>query len=177
MDGFVNDVTGQDLLKKLLYTPTCNICGIKSGYIDQGSKTVLPAYAMAKLDFRLVPNMTREKVLELLRKHLDKHGFTDVEIVPMSGQPAYRTDPNNPLAKAAIEASAETYQIPPAIYPNSSGTMGVYYFCHDTGIPCVMYGVANEFSQVHAPNENIYVEDFFLGIKMTASVIDKFSKA
>lgn len=177
MDGFVNGVTGTELLKKLIYAPTCNICGIKSGYIDQGSKTVLPAYAMAKLDFRLVPNMTRERVVELLRKHLDKHGFTDVEIVSMPGAPAYRTNLDNPLVKAAIAASEETYQIPPAIYPNSSGTMGVYYFCHETGIPCVMYGVANEFSQVHAPNENIYVEDFLLGIKMTANVIDKFSKA
>lgn len=177
MDGFVNNVTGQALLKKLLYTPTCNICGMKGGYIDEGSKTVLPAYAMAKLDFRLVPNMTRERVVELLRKHLDKHGFMDVEIVSMPGQPAYRTDLENPLVKAAIAASAEVYQIPPAIYPTSSGTMGVYHFCHDTGIPCVMYGVANEFSQVHAPNENIYVEDFFLGIKMSASVIDRFSQA
>lgn len=177
MDGFVNGVTGTELLKKLLYTPTCNICGIKGGYIDQGSKTVLPAYAMAKVDFRLVPNMTRERVLDLLRKHLDKHGFTDVEIVDMPGQPAYRTNLDNPLVKAAIASSEEVYGIPPAIYPNSSGTMGVYHFCHDTGIPCVMYGVANEFSQVHAPNENIYVEDFFLGIKMSATVIDKFSKA
>lgn len=177
MDSFVNNVTGRELLKKLLYTPTCNICGIKSGYIEPGSKTVLPAYAMAKLDFRLVPNMTRERVVELLRKHLDKHGFTDVEIISMPGAPAYRTDPDNPLAKAAIAASEETYHIPPAIYPNSSGTMGVYHFCHATGLSCVMYGVANEFSQVHAPNENIYVEDFILGIKMTASVIDKFSKA
>lgn len=176
MKNFVNNVTGKELLKQLLYTPTCNICGIKSGYIEEGSKTVLPAYAIAKLDFRLVPNMTREEVIDLLRKHLDKHGFSDVEIVAMPGQPAYRTNVDNPLVEAAISASEEVYEIPPAVYPTSSGTMGVYQFCNHTGIPCVMYGVANEFSQVHAPNENIYVEDFILGIKMSASVIDKFSK-
>jgi len=175
MKGFINEVTGEELLKKYLYTPTCNICGIKGGYIEEGIKTVLPSYATAKLDFRLVPNMECKKIVKLLRKHLDKHGFSDVEIITMSGQPTFRSDYNNPLVNAAISASTEVYKFPPVIYPTDSGTMGVYQFCHGTEIPCVMYGVSNRFSQIHAPNENIFVEDYILGIKMTAALMDKFS--
>lgn len=176
MKGFINNVTGEQLVEKYLYTPTCNICGIKGGYVEKGSKTVLPAYAIAKLDFRLVPEMKGEQIIKLLRKHLDKHGFSDVEIITISSQPTYRTNYDNPLVNAAIAASKEVYRFPPVVYPTDPGTMGAYHFCNDTGIPCVMYGVSNMFSQIHAPNENIYVEDYILGIKMSASVIDKFAR-
>jgi len=177
MDEFVNGITGEALKRKLITQPTCNICGIQAGYVDKGSKTVLPSYAFAKVDFRLVPNMTGERVVELLRKHLDKHGFQDVEIVDLHGQPPYRSEGDSDLAKAAIEAATEVYGMPPAVYPNNPGTMGVYQFCHVTGSPAVMYGVGNNFSQVHAPNENIFVEDYFLSMKMSALVLNKFGKA
>jgi acetylornithine deacetylase/succinyl-diaminopimelate desuccinylase-like protein len=56
--AFINNLSGLDLLKKYLYEPTCTICGLYSGYIGQGSKTVLPNHAFAKIDFRLVPDLS-----------------------------------------------------------------------------------------------------------------------
>src|SRR3990172_5811626 len=66
--------------------PTCTICGLTAGYQGAGSKTVLPAKASAKVDFRLVPNQTPEEVLKNLRAHLDAEGFQDVQITHLGGE-------------------------------------------------------------------------------------------
>ena len=65
--AFINDVDNREALKRFLYSPTCTICGLRSGFIEEGQKTVLPSEASVKLDFRLVPNLTPALVLELLR--------------------------------------------------------------------------------------------------------------
>ncbi len=77
---FINDLHGVELLHRFFYEPTCTICSIYSGYIGEGSKTVLPNHAFAKIEFRLVPNLTPDLVLDLLRNDLDRHGFGDIEI-------------------------------------------------------------------------------------------------
>ena len=76
---------------------TANISGLFSGYIYEGSKTVLPSKAMAKLDFRLVPDMMPQKQFQLLREHLDNNGFKDVQVKYLSGEPACRIPVNNNL--------------------------------------------------------------------------------
>ncbi len=176
LKSFINDLTGLKLKEKFLYEPTCNICGIESGYIGEGSKTVLPSFAKAKIDFRLVYNQKPEEVLELLRKHLDKHGFEDIEIVYMSGKNPYRTDPNSLLAKTVIQNVERVYNLPPVVYRNLAGTTGMYDICEKTNIPAVLFGVGDDNSQIHAPNENVNIRDYIDGIKLTATVIHEFAK-
>ena len=86
IERFINDEHGLDVLKRFYYGPTVTICGINAGYTGEGMKTVLPNYAFAKIDCRLVPNLTPELCIALLRAHLDRRGFTDVEVVPLSGE-------------------------------------------------------------------------------------------
>jgi len=76
----VRNPKSQDVVEQLLFLPTCNIAGITTGYQGPGSKTVLPAQATAKLDFRLIPNQDPDDVLALLRKHLDRNGFEKLDI-------------------------------------------------------------------------------------------------
>src|SRR5205807_4408266 len=83
---FIRGLTGTPLKLKHFFEPTCTICGLTSGYAGPGSKTVLPAVASAKLDFRLVPDLDPDLVARLLRAHLDKRGFRDVEVTPMHGE-------------------------------------------------------------------------------------------
>ncbi|MDR0655901.1 MAG: M20/M25/M40 family metallo-hydrolase [Treponema sp.] len=173
--SFINNLTGIDLLEKLLYEPTCNIAGIHSGYTGQGSKTVLPCTASVKMDIRLIPQQDPEEIAELVRKHLRKHGFEDIEVVQLSGMHPFRTNPDNPLAQTAFACAEEVYGIKPAIYRNAPGTTAMYRFCHKQNLPVLMFGVSNEASQNHAPNENIYVEDYFQGIKMITAVLKKFA--
>lgn len=174
---FLGGLSGYDLKARLLYEPTANICGIVSGYTAPGSKTIVPALASAKLDFRLVPHMRAEKVAVLLRRHLDKHGFSDIEIELLSGKPPYRTDPADPLVKSVISCAEAVYGCYPAVYRNMSGTTSMYDFCTAIGAPAVLVGVANEDSRAHAPNENIFVEDYISGIKLIAAVLGEYARS
>jgi acetylornithine deacetylase/succinyl-diaminopimelate desuccinylase-like protein len=77
---------GRAQRRHYLFDPTCAICGISSGYQGPGGKTVVPAAAFAKIDFRLVPDQDPDDVLGLLRQHLQVQGFGDVEVVKVEGE-------------------------------------------------------------------------------------------
>lgn len=173
---FINGLTGQDLHLKDYFQPTCTISGLLSGYTGKGQKTVLPSQAMAKIDMRLVANQNPHDVYELLRKHLDANGFTDIESELIgAGYPA-RTSLEAPIAKVVAETYEHVYGEAPAIYPTSAGSGPWYQLCDAFGIDACTAGVGHGRSQAHAPNENIYVEDFFLGIKHIVAIMDGFGK-
>src|SRR5215207_3402879 len=93
---FIKGLTdGTDLKMEEVFTPTCTICGLTSGYQGPGSKTVQPASASAKVDFRLVLGQMPEDIVKKLRAHLDAEGFSDVKINFLGGEPAARTDPDD----------------------------------------------------------------------------------
>ncbi|MCM3240382.1 M20/M25/M40 family metallo-hydrolase [Heyndrickxia oleronia] len=171
---FLKNVTGDALKESLTADPTCTICGIESGYIGEGSKTVLPSIARVKLDFRLVPNQSPEKIAQLLRNHLDKHGFNDIEIKQAHGLHPFNTDPNHPFVNTVLKSMDEVYQEPPVILRNLAGSSPMYKMLKNTNIPAVQIGVANLQSNYHAPNENIFIDDYIQGIKVTAAVINNF---
>ncbi|HSN96601.1 MAG TPA: M20/M25/M40 family metallo-hydrolase, partial [Nitrososphaeraceae archaeon] len=95
IEKFVNNNTGVEIRKALVGHPTCNIAGILSGYTGEGAKTVLPAEAIAKVDFRLVPNMIPEKQFERIIKHLRINGFGEKDIIVkfIHGEAAARVSP------------------------------------------------------------------------------------
>lgn len=175
INSFINNLEGTELKEKYLYQPTCNIAGFETGYTGEGAKTVLPSYAFCKMDLRLVEGQDAEKTVDLIRKHLDKRGFTDIEVVMLSGKNPYRTDASSAIVKASLESAEEIYGMKPSIYRNAAGTTAMGTFCGPTGIPAVSFGIDHAESNIHAPNENIYLEDYINGIKMTALVINKFS--
>jgi len=175
--AFVNDLTGIELLKKYLYEPTCTICGLYSGYIGEGSKTVLPNHAFAKIDFRLVPNLTPDLVVDLVKKHLARRGFDDIEIVlTETGEEVARSPLDAPIVRAAIEAMKAVYPNAPVIYPTMAGSGPMYPLCQQLGIPAVGAGCGWHDSRGHAPNENIRIADYFEGISFLRELIDRFAK-
>ena len=176
LDGFINNLTGLPLLQKLYFEPTANIAGIKAGYIGEGAKTVLPGSAMVKMDFRLVPDQDPEEILALLRAHLDRHGFTDVEVVRISGEKPFRANAESPFIQTVVECAEPVYGMKPEVLVSSSGTTAMYQFCHAAGLDAVMFGAGNEGSNIHAPNENIILEDYINAIKMAATVMKRFAE-
>jgi acetylornithine deacetylase/succinyl-diaminopimelate desuccinylase-like protein len=171
---FVGALSGLDLLAALFYQPTCTICGLASGYTGDGAKTVLPNRATAKVDFRLVPDLTPELVLALLRDHLDRRGFQDVEIAFLNGLRPARSPVDAAFVRACEAAAGETYGQAPIVYPNSPGSGPLDLLCK--GIPAVMAGVSHPDARLHAPNENIYVEDYFEGIRFVGALIERFAE-
>ena len=98
---------GAEARRHWLFDPTCTISGLTSGYQGPGSKTVLPAEASAKVDFRLVPDQEPAEIIRLLRRHLDEQGFSDVEVVEIEGEGerASRTDPDAPIVGVVADVS------------------------------------------------------------------------
>lgn len=175
LNQFNQGLTGEELKTALIASPTCTICGLESGYTGEGAKTVLPSVAMVKLDFRLVPDQKPERIHELLRAHLDRHGFSDIEIRPANHLTPFNTKSDHPFVDTVLKSVSETYQEKPIIYRNLAGSSPMYNLLKGTDIPAVQVGVANTQSRFHAPNENIFIDDYFQGIKLTGSVIKNFS--
>ncbi|MDT5121527.1 MAG: hypothetical protein QOC96_1009 [Acidobacteriota bacterium] len=171
--GWVRGMRGATLVKEHIFGPTCTICGIQTGHTEAGPKTVLPSYAMARLDFRLVPDLTPQLVVELLRKHLDVRGFKDVEIIELGSAPVIKSSRESLVARAAIESAPEVYGEPPVVYPldPASGPVGVVCGATDPPMPVVSFGTSYAASNPHGPDENIRLEDFLQSVKFFGRVI------
>ena len=176
IDGYINGASGKEMLRRLYYEPTANIAGFCSGYVEKGVKTVIPAYAFVKMDFRLVPDQDPEKIVQQLREHLDRNGFDDVSIIVHSAQPAYRTDPDSPFAKAVKTALLGLFG-KVSIHNSDSGTTPMRIFCEKQHIPSALFGgTSAATSNIHAPDEHISVKTYIEEIKMMAAVMEELSK-
>jgi len=169
-------IDGVDLRIAEVFEPTCTICGLTSGYQGMGSKTVQPARASAKVDFRLVPDQRPDEIAKLLRKHLDAEGFSDVQIDYLGGENPARTDPDDPFIKLVVESSKEIYGVPMEIVPMVGGSGPSYPFIHDLKLPVATAGLGYPDTRAHAPNENIRIDLYLQHAKHMTRVIEKFSK-
>lgn len=163
-----------EALKARRFEPTANIAGLTSGYQGPGSKTIVPNEARAKLDFRLPPHMRADQAREKLRRHLDKHGFSHIEIetrgeVP---EPPYKISVKEDISQAVIAAATEVFGKPPTV----AGVSAEGTILKHVWIPCVLTGFAQPDCNLHAPNENIHLGHFIRGIKYAAAIMDKFGK-
>src|SRR5882672_10236124 len=171
--GWVRSMKGTALVKEHIFGPTCTICGIQTGHTEAGAKTVLPSTAMARLDFRLVPDLTPKLVLRLLRAHLDVRGFKDIEIIELGSAPLAKSAANSVVARAATESALEVYGLPPIVYPMdpSSGPVGAVCGVSNPPAPVASFGVSYAGSNPHGPDEHIRLDDFLQSIKFIGRVI------
>lgn len=177
LKGFLKGMTGgPELRREEVFVPTCTICGLTAGYQGPGSKTVLPAQASAKVDFRLVPDQTPQEILEKLRKHLDAEGFSDVEVTYLGGEAPGRTDPAHPFVKLTLDAARDAYGKEPIVMPMIGGSGPNHVFLDTLKAPIVTAGVGYPGSQAHAPNENMVIENFVDGVKHTARIVEMFGR-
>lgn len=176
LESYLLDLYGLELRKRSLFSPTANICGFKAGYIGEGQKTVLPARALAKMDFRLVPDQDPNDILDKLQNHLNDQGFGDIEVRVVSLDYPVKTPVGLPMVSAAKQAALEVYGKPPVISPTQGGSGPMYPFKKYLGLPMIGLGVGYWNSSNHAPNENIRLEDYKAGIKMVVQFIDNLAK-
>ncbi|HET8647216.1 MAG TPA: M20/M25/M40 family metallo-hydrolase [Vicinamibacteria bacterium] len=154
---WAHDLPWRAALERFWFAPTVNIEGLVAGYTGPGGKTVLPHRAVAKLDLRLVPDMTFDGAVAALKAHLGKRGFGDIEVNPSGGY-----DPTSTAADAGvIRAQLAVYRragLDPILVPRSAGSYPGYVF---TGEPLKLaaahFGLGHG-SGAHAPDE-YYVID------------------
>jgi acetylornithine deacetylase/succinyl-diaminopimelate desuccinylase-like protein len=167
---------GLDLRVEEVFSPTCTICGLTSGYQGPGSKTVQPAHASAKVDFRLVPDQDPDDILKKLRAHLDSQGFADVLITDLGGDAPARTDPDDPFIQLVAGTAEDVYEMPMQLVPLIGGSGPSHPFVHDLGLPVAMAGLGYPDSRAHAPNENIRIDLYLKHARHMARVIKEFAK-
>ncbi|HET8719850.1 MAG TPA: M20/M25/M40 family metallo-hydrolase [Candidatus Nitrosotenuis sp.] len=172
---FVNGKKGLAIKKALAGEPTCNIAGFVSGYIMEGAKTVLPSQALAKVDFRLVPNMDPKKQFRRLTSHLRQKGFSDVDVKMFHGEAAARTDPNDPFVSNVRDAANKAFG-KSVMNVSNAGTGPMHSFVKVLKAPCISVGSTYVFSRIHSPNEFARIDLLKKTTKCMCLIIDNFSK-
>jgi len=157
VERWVRDVKWVDALEMLESQPTINIEGLVGGYTGPGGKTVLPHRAVAKIDMRLVPDMTAADTLAKLKAHLAKHGFADIEVNMSGGYDPTQTDMNSRL----IQTQLATYRklgVDPVLWPRGAGSWPGYVFTSPPlSLPAGHFGMGHG-TGAHAPDEYYLIE-------------------
>jgi acetylornithine deacetylase/succinyl-diaminopimelate desuccinylase-like protein len=176
IESFLKGVRGLDYRLRHLFEPTCNIDGLDSGYQGPGTKTVLPARAVAKIDFRLVPDQDPDGVLDKVRRHLRDRGYGDVEVRRLSAERPARTPIDHPFVGLVCRAAREVYGQEPVLMPSMAGTGPLYPFANTLGLPTADVGVGYPEARIHAPDENIRLADFLRSAKHIAVIMERFAQ-
>ena len=174
VEEFVRGATGGEI-ERAVFEPTCNIQGFESGYYGAGMKTVIPARALAKVDFRLVPDQDPDDIFAKLRAHLDREGFSDVEVQRIGAMWPAKSSPDNPLVALTNRTAEEVYGKPALVTPLVGGSSPVYAFAGPLNIPVVTAGIGYIGSRTHSPDEHIRFSDFLAGTRHIARIMDGFA--
>ena len=170
------DLADADIHRVQSLEPTCNIAGLLGGYTGEGTKTVIPAEAMARIEMRLVPDQEPERIAALLREHLDHQGFDDIEVRYLGGAFPSRTNIENALNEAIADASRRVYGKEAIFEPHQAGSTPQWVIARHLGIPCSATGVGYVTCMSHAPDENIRLDHLIEGAKYMAAIMLRFSE-
>ena len=169
---------GYSSAERLWARPTAEVNGIAGGYQGEGSKTVLPAEAMAKFSFRLVPDQDPKDIMKKVQAHLEKHtpeGVTVEVEVGHDGKPFY-ADPNSENGKAGQAALKAAFGKEPVLIREGGSIPIIQDMKEIFGVEALMLGLALPDCQIHAPNENYYVENFEAGIRLNRALLRELGK-
>ena len=164
--------------ERLWARPTAEVNGIGGGYQGEGSKTVIPAEAFAKLSFRLVPDQSPKDIMEKVQRHLESQCPSGVEVevrVGHDGKP-YVTDPNSKFGLAAQAALRSSFNAEPVLIREGGSIPIVQTFREILGVDTLLLGLALSDAQIHAPNENFPIENFEAGIRLNQFLLKELAK-
>ena len=169
---------GYGTLERLWIRPTCDVNGLLSGYTEEGAKTVLPARAMAKVSFRLVPDQDPARVGELFRAHVAAHTPPGVEIrvSELHGGRPWRGRAGGAVFQAAERALERAFGTAPVHVGEGGSIPIVVEFEEILGAPAVLVGFALPGANMHAPNEWFPLENFEKGIRTLAYLFEELSR-
>ncbi len=173
--AFVGGRTGTDAQASTMFDPTCNISGVWSGWNGPGMKTVIPAVARAKVDMRLIPDQHPDRILLCLRRHLDAHGFEDVEISVLADESPWWTSVAHPLARAAAAACEDVLGREALRIISSMSTAPMFQVCAEHRLPAVGIGCVHPDNRAHAPDENIGLALMTQGTKVFGRFLARFA--
>ncbi|MBP6773827.1 MAG: M20/M25/M40 family metallo-hydrolase, partial [Gemmatimonadaceae bacterium] len=169
---------GYTTLERLWTRPTCEVNGLLSGYTGEGAKTVLPAISMAKVSFRLVPDQDPDTIVQLVTDHVARVAPAGVTatVTAMHGGRPWRADLKGPIIEAGKRALAAAFGRDPVITGEGGSIPVVGDFERILGAPVLLMGFGLPGENAHAPNEWISAENYRLGTRAAAVLIDEYAK-
>jgi acetylornithine deacetylase/succinyl-diaminopimelate desuccinylase-like protein len=170
---------GFTTLERLWTRPTCEINGLLSGYTGEGAKTVLPAVAMAKVSFRLVPDQNPDTIAQLVIAHVNRvtPAGVKVTITALHGGKPWRAELKGPIIDAGRRALHAAFGREPVITGEGGSIPVVGDFERILGAPVLLMGFGLPGENAHAPNEWISEENFRLGTRAAATLLDEYARA
>ncbi len=175
---FLTGVKGPDALERLLFQPTCNITGMLTGYVGEFRKSILPARAFVKMDFRLVPDQDPDDISRKIKAHIARQRVDGFEVIHLGAVPPSYAPLDSPISRSVLDAASAVYPQGAIVVPRSDGSgkqapwLGV-----QIGVAGVASGVGPPGWHGHAPNEFITIGHFLNGIKFASTVYVNFARA
>ena len=166
----------QEFLRRFYFEPAINIEGFGSGYQGQGVKTILPAYASAKMEVRLVPGLEPHDVLDKIRKQLNKNGYDKVELTYTLGEMSYRSDMSAPSILNVIELAKDFYPEGISVLPTSAGTGPMHTVFEALEVPMAAFGLGNANSRDRGGDENVKIADYYTHIELIKELIRSYEQ-
>lgn len=187
-DAELAELTGVDALRtetgfsgvECVYArPTFELNGISGGYEGEGSKTVIPTHAIAKMSCRLVPGQDPERVMDKVEAHFRKVCPVGVrmEFTRQHSGAAYLSNPNSAFGLAAQQALEETFGNKPVLVREGGSIPIIAEISRVLGKDALLLGLDLPDARIHSPNENMRVEIFEKGIEMAARLLRRMSCA
>jgi acetylornithine deacetylase/succinyl-diaminopimelate desuccinylase-like protein len=170
--------TGFTALERIWARPTAEVNGIGGGFQGEGTKTVLPKEAFAKLTFRLVPNQLPEEICGKVEAHLREYCQKGVNLeikLGHSGKP-YRVSPDSRDGLAAQRALNRTFRNDIALVREGGSIPIVQSFKDVLGTDTLLLGLALPDARLHAPNENFSLENFYAGIRLNKYLLEELAR-
>ena len=172
------ELTGEmqySVLERTWSRPTMDVHGMPGGFIGAGAKTVIPAKALAKISFRLVPGMTPDATFAKYKKYVEEicpKGVTCEVRMIHSGDPIVLST-DSPYVQAATEAMAEVFG-KETVFVRGGGSIPIVGdFVRELGLPTVMMGFGLPDDNLHAPNEKFHLANFHRGIESIIRFLNK----
>jgi acetylornithine deacetylase/succinyl-diaminopimelate desuccinylase-like protein len=176
---------GGERVELRMTQPALNVRGISAGAVASGAANAIPTHARASIDFRLVPDLVPARVREVTEAHIRAQGYHIVSDEPdadtrrahsrviklqwVMGYPAYRTDMDLPVSRAAVRIVGDILGAPPVVLPTLGGSLPVHLFAERA--PLIGVPIVNHDNSQHASNENLRLQNLWDGIEVFAGLL------
>jgi acetylornithine deacetylase/succinyl-diaminopimelate desuccinylase-like protein len=184
-------VAGQDSVADFLQAarqyPSLNIRGLRSGWVEEAVRTIVPDFAIAEIDMRLVKESDPDYLLKLVREHIAEQGYHYVDGEPTDAERqqydklismehefsygAFRTEINSPTGNWLTAALERTFGQTPIRIRTSGGSIPISPFVITLGVPAVTVPTVNSDNNQHSPNENLRLGNFEEGIRTVVGIL------
>ena len=169
---------GYTTAERISIRPTLDVNGMWSGYTGEGSKTVLPSFAAAKVSMRLVPDQDPEELFsrfEIYVRKIAPAGVT-VRITDMHSARPFICDPGHPMLRAAVRALERAWNKPPVMSREGGSIPVMDTFLKTHNLPSILMGFGLDDDNVHAPNEKFSMSSFHGGTRSVAYLYEELAK-